>query len=414
MIMLRSVIRSFAPLAALPLVIPIVSCPPLAAGQDIACALGAPADGMDPDGGEPDSALADLRGLATGAGVKVAVIDTGIARHPQLDQLSGGADFVAPEAPEPFRDCDAHGTAVAGIIAGNDRGLAPDAEVLSIRQSSAHYRSPSARQQPGDEAPPGAGDLESLTRAIHNALDEKAQIINISVVSCVEPAVAPRVDTRGIKEALRRAEQDKAVVVAAAGNMSHECPAGSTVYPAHFPTVLTVGARSDSHTVADYSLPVPDGATLLTAPGTVELALAPGVPGWATGKAGERGTVEPFTGTSFAAPVVSGTAALLRQRYPHASARQIREIIIASAEPRGGSVDPFRTVTHIAREHSESPGPFHAAPVDAVQSATPARSAFTIAFVLVAAVVAAAAGVLRRALADVRGRRGTGVTPRRR
>lgn len=399
--MSRALFRLSTPLAALPVCLPVLCCPTTADAQDRACAVGAPA-GDATTGPDADAAdkVADLRGLATGAGVKVAVIDTGVARHPQLNQLAGGADFVEPDAPEPLKDCDAHGTAVAGIIAGTDAGIAPDADVLSIRQSSAHYRSASSSQnvKAENEAAPGAGDLETLTRAIHNALDEKAGIINISVVSCVEPELAPRVDTQGIEEALRRAEREGAVVVAAAGNVSHECPAGSTVYPAHFPTVLTVGARADSHTVADYSLPVPDGTTLLTAPGTIQRALAPGVPGWSTGKAGDRGVVEPFTGTSFAAPVVSGTAALLRQRYPNATPAQIRGMITGSAEPRGGAVDPVRAVTYLEQEDSPHPEPLRVVPVQTAASAAPARSGFAVICAVLAAVVVVIAGSLRQTL----------------
>lgn len=395
-------------LASLPILIPalvttflpLLCLPSAAHAQDVACAVGASAGDADPEP-ENTAEAAELRGLATGAGVKVAVIDTGVTRHPQLDQLVGGADFVTPDEPEPFKDCDAHGTVVAGIIAGTDAGIAPDAEIMSIRQSSGHYRSSPSMTQGGEETP-GAGDLETLTRSIHNALDEKAGIINISVVSCVEPALAARVDTRGIEGALQRAERDGAVVVAAAGNVSHECPAGSTVYPAHFATVLTVGARADSHTIADYSLPVPEGKDLVTAPGTVGRALAPGTPGWSAGKAGERGVVEPFTGTSFAAPVVSGTAALLRQRYPHASPAQIRGMIVASAEPHGGAVDPLRAVTYLERELSASPDPLRVVPVETVASAAPARGGFAVACVVLAAVIAFAAGALHSASRNVR------------
>lgn len=395
---MRAFFRLSTSLAALPFLLPALTCPHLASAQDVACAVGAPAgDTDDPETGDSssaDEARTALHRLATGAGVKVAVIDTGVAGHPQIRQLSGGADFVTPETPEPFKDCDAHGTVVAGIIAGSGAGIAPDAEILSIRQSSAHYRSPAPRGE--DAPPPAAGDLETLTRAIHNALDEKAKVINISVVSCVEPSLAPRVDTRALKEALGRAERDGAVVVAAAGNLSNECPAGSTVFPAHFPTVLAVGARADSHTIADYSLPVPDGTTLLTAPGTVERATAPGVRGWSIGKAGDRGAVEPFAGTSFAAPVVSGTVALLRQRYPHASPAQLRGMITASAEPHGGAVDPLRAVSFVDDNAAPDTAPLQVSPVETVESAAPGRSSFTVVSIVLAAALAVAVGALRR------------------
>lgn len=401
---MRAFSRLSTSLATLPFLLPALTCPHLAAAQDITCAVGAPAgETDDPHKNEAAEARSQLHRLATGAGVKVAVIDTGVAGHPQLNQLSGGADFVTPDTPEPFKDCDAHGTVVAGIIAGTDAGIAPDAEILSIRQSSAHYRSPAPR---GEDAPTAAtmGDLETLTRAIHNALDENAKVINISVVSCVEPELAPRVDTRGLKDALGRAEHSGAVVVAAAGNLSRECPAGSTVFPAHFPTVLAVGARADSHTIADYSLPVPEGATLLTAPGTVEHASAPGVRGWSVGKAGERDEIEPFAGTSFAAPVVSGTVALLRQRHPHATPAQLRDMITASAEPRGGAVDPLRTVSFVEREQSADTAPLRARPIETIDSAAPHRSSFTVASVVLVAALAVAVGAFRRILLQSRTR----------
>ena len=78
---------------------------------------------------------ARLHSFATGEGVKVAVIDTGVATHDQLRHLSGGADLIAPEEPEPHRDCDLHGTVVAGIIAGHDIGIAPRAEIYAVRQT---------------------------------------------------------------------------------------------------------------------------------------------------------------------------------------------------------------------------------------------------------------------------------------
>lgn len=380
-------------IALLPTIaLPAVVLPPAALAQDLECAVGAPSVETDETAPVLSPAQEDMRRLATGAGVKVAVIDTGVSLHPQLKNVSAGADFITPGAPEPFTDCDVHGTVVAGIIAGEETGLAPEAEILSIRQSSAHYRTPVA--QADEELPPGAGNLETLTHAIHNALDERAGIINISVVSCVEPALAQRVDTKGLEEALGRAEHEGAVVIAAAGNASHDCPAGSTVYPAHFPTVLTVGARSDAHTVADYSLPVPDGATLLTAPGDVPFALAPGNAGWSTGVAGDRGAVEPFAGTSFAAPVVSGTAALLKQRYPDARPAQIRGIITASSEPHGGAVDPLRALSYVEHARNTDFDPLRIAPVEKVQSAAPVRGRIiaismlllTVAAVLVAAV----------------------------
>ena len=193
--------------------------PAPAKAQDVACAVPAL---VDKPAASP--ATENLREFATGAGVRVAVIDTGVAPHPEIAHLRGGRDFVAADA---LHDCDNHGTAVAGVIAGRSLGLAPDAEIISVRQTSAHYRDVDA------------GNLQTLTDAIHNALDEGASVLNISVVSCLEPGFAARIDTSGITGALHRAEAQGAVVVAAAGNAGPDCEPGFEVFPARFPTAVS-------------------------------------------------------------------------------------------------------------------------------------------------------------------------------
>lgn len=284
-----------------------------------------------------------LHAHATGAGVRVAVIDTGIARHAELPRLEAGADLVAPDEPNPLFDCDLHGTAVAGIIGSQATGIAPGATLISIRQSSSHYRT----SEDGD-APVGTGSLRSLVDAINIALDKDADVINISLVSCLPPEAALRLDPGPLDEALRRAESQGTLIVAASGNTSTGCQAGHVVFPAHSPTVLAVEALDHSHATADYSIPVPPEATIppLSAPGSVPLVLNPSGHGWI--KAAERAGQEVgFQGTSFAAPVVSGTAALLKERYPGSNAGELRDIITAAADPSLGAVDPLSTLTHV-------------------------------------------------------------------
>lgn len=321
--------RALLPLALLAL--PVVAAP--ASAQDVACAVPAavPAPAATPQ------ELHELRRFATGDGVRVAVIDTGVAPHPELRRMHPGADYVADDA---LADCDSHGTVVAGIIAGSTLGIAPDAEIVSVRQTSAHYR--------GAEGDSVAGDLQTLTGAINNALDEGARVLNLSVVSCVEPGLAARIDTRGLEAALARAERDGAVVVAAAGNTGADCEPGFTVIPANYPSVLAVAAREDTHTIAGYSMPAD-----LSAPGHVPLALASAGGGWADGTLTRDGS-RPYAGTSFAAPVVSGAAALLMQRYPGIAPARVRELIHAAAEHGGGSVDPRDVISQL---HPGQPEP---------------------------------------------------------
>lgn len=321
---------------------------PQAVGRepDIACAVPVPGVLGEAGTGRVSGAGLDrVHRIATGAGVRVAVVDTGIADHPQFHGLVEGGDLVSPAAPDPLRDCDGHGTVVAGVIAARDGGIAPDATLISIRQTSAHYRV----DIDGDTT---AGTLAGLSEAIHLALDAEADVINISVVSCIRADLAATLDTTELDDALTRAEHHNTVIVAAAGNIGHDCHPGAVVHPAHAPTVLAVSAihPADPHGLADYAMPAAaDGP--LAAPGVVSAGVSPAGHGWAAGLAGHAaGEVIAFEGTSFAAPVVAGTVALLRQRYPDETAAQLRERVSGAAEPGHGVVDPHAALTHLAAD----------------------------------------------------------------
>ncbi|MGV0389903.1 S8 family serine peptidase [Corynebacterium phoceense] len=364
--------------------------PALAQEPATACMVPVPGEGSPAPTAQQADYRARLHALATGRGVRVAVIDTGVARHDQLARLESGPDLVAPDSPDPHLDCDMHGTVVAGVIAARDTGIAPSATIFSIRQSSAHYRS-DAR----DAEARGAGDLESLARAITAAVDADADVINVSVVSCVAPAIAAKLNTRPLDDALRLAEDSGALIVAAAGNTGGSgsgCSPGDVVYPAHGPTVLSVAAVEEPRDHADYSLP-----GRLAAPGTVPLGLSP-TGGWARGDAASplalaADEVQPLTGTSFAAPVIAGTAALLRERFPDATPAQLRERLHATAHPGSGFVDPLAAVSATTFSQSRVVRPaFVAHP--AQRDAEPARRlawlAGSLAFLALAIACAAA------------------------
>lgn len=158
-----------------------------------------------------------------GAGVKVAVVDTGVNRSVRLPNLRGEGDYV--DGGDGLTDCDTHGTVIASIIgaapAEGDAlvGVAPDAELLSIRQSSGMYvpANPGGGDVDQDRR---AGTVSTLARAIVHAANAGARVINLSVVACI-PTLKP-VDQTTLGAAVRYAARDKdAVLIAAAGNTAN-------------------------------------------------------------------------------------------------------------------------------------------------------------------------------------------------
>lgn len=278
--------------------------------------------------------LAAVWPLSRGAGQTVAVIDTGVARHRLLPHLVPGGDFVS--ASDGTRDCDGHGTAVAGIIgaapADEFSGVAPDAAILAIRQSSNKFRLRS------DTSTTGLGDVDTLARAIRSAADAGATVINVSSVAC-QPAAEPP-DDRALGAALAYAvDVRNAVVVTAAGNVGGSCTAQnpfgtaghsgvpdwdviqSVASPAWYDDyVLTVGSVGTSGAPSDFSLAGP--WLDVAAPGERVVTLGLGSDGL-TDSRGDGADRRPLAGTSYAAPVVSGVVALVRSRLPQLTARQV-------------------------------------------------------------------------------------------
>jgi len=290
----------------------------------------------------------ELSRFATGRGQKVAVIDTGITPHEYLaGRLEGGGDYVVG-SDNGLRDCDGHGTEVAGIIAADPksadigfRGIAPQARILSIRQSSANYNfeDPVDRSKSVDSA----GNLGTLAKAIRRAADSGATVINMSVDSC-RPTAAGRITEaeRQVQAALRYAVEKRDVVaVASAGNRGeNNCseqngpdPNNPTyiVTPPWFSDhVLSVAAMDRQGNPAEFSIQGP--WVSVAAPGTEITSLDPAVPGGLTNRTiSPEGEPAPIQGTSFAAPYVAGLAALVRERFPDLSAAQVMHRIKSTA-----------------------------------------------------------------------------------
>ncbi len=203
-----------------------------------------------------------------GAGVKIAVLDTGIVANSGLPGLT--RSIAITPFPEDINKTHGHGTAVASLIAGNDPsapGVAPAAELISIRV--------------GGES--GKADSYALAAGILAAIDSGAQIINISMgTSENNPLIA---------EAVAYAQERNVLIVAATGNSE----GADALYPAAYPSVVSVGAVDARGQHLDFS----NYGTYLsvTAPGYAINASWPG------------GRYTRISGTSASAPIVTGAIA---------------------------------------------------------------------------------------------------------
>lgn len=330
-----------------------------------------------------------LAGVADGSGVTVAVVDSGVdAVHPLLAGAVLRGEDLLDRAGTGQRDCVGHGTAVASIIAGTPLdgivvGLAPGARVLPFRVSE---------QEIVDGRPSGnPGTAAGVAKAIHDATDRSAQVINLSLVLPDHPAVRASVEY---------ALAHDVVVVAAVGNAHRDGGLDPVPYPAGYPGVLGVGA------VDEYGSRVPSSQV-----GPYVDLVAPGSA--VTGAARGRGLAH-FDGTSFAVPFVSATAALIRQYHPDLSATAIAARILATTDPApGGSysesygygiLNPYRAVTDqlgpaLALVTNPPPRPLHSVDVQASTAGLGTAAMLALASLLLAGLVGLAATVLPRGAA---------------
>lgn len=245
-----------------------------------------------------------------GAGVRVAVIDTGVdSSHPDLaGKVIAGADFSgfgSADGQTPVGESSFHGTMVASLIAGQGDeaggviGVAPEADLLS------------ASVGVGVE---GANTDQQIADAVRWAVDEGAQVINISL---------SRNSDRWPKswdDAFLYAFQNDVVIVAASGNSNDGSP-GLTA-PATMPGVLAIaGVDKNGLSAAGSSA---DGVSVaLAAPAINLLGSYPG------------GEVRRWSGSSAAAPLMSGLVALIRSIYPDLNANSVIDRLLATATDAG-------------------------------------------------------------------------------
>ena len=269
--------------------------------------------------------------ISDGTGVSVAVIDSGVdARHPQLTgSVRAGTDLIDPGR-DGRLDCVGHGTAIASIIAARPvpgsglRGLAPGADIVPIRASE---------RVAVDGVISGDGTIADVVSGVRAAVAHDVGVINLSLSTT-------RDDSR-LRQAIRAAIEADIVVVAAVGNQHDR--GDPTPYPAAYPGVVGVGAiGSDGLRVASSQV----GRYVdIVAPGDDVIAAAAG-----------RGHGS-YQGTSYAAPFVSATAALIRARWPGLDQAAVVRRLLATADPAAGPrpsaayghgvLNPMRALTEI-------------------------------------------------------------------
>ncbi|HHB89988.1 MAG TPA: hypothetical protein ENK60_01615 [Anaerolineae bacterium] len=269
-----------------------------------------------------------------GAGVRVAVLDTGCdMAHPDVkDRVRKSKDFSGKGSAQ---DGNGHGTHVASIIAGSGaasqgkyRGVAPQAELYIAKVLD-------------DQ---GRGRMSDVMAGLDWAVEEGAQVVNLSLGSDMNCD-----GTDALSEACDAAAGRGVVVVVAAGNSG---PMPRTVgSPGCAREVITIGASTDDDKVASFSSrgPTSDGRVKpdVVLPGVNIIAAR------AKGTSLGSGQIDEFytslSGTSMATPHASGVVALLLAANPSLTPRQIKEVLKSTAVDLGenmnsqgaGRVDAF-------------------------------------------------------------------------
>lgn len=232
----------------------------------------------------------------TGKGVKVAVIDSGIQAHRDL-QIAGGVSTV--DGITSYSDDNGHGTHVAGIIAAKNNsygtvGVAPDVQLYAVKALPAS----------------GSGNLNDVLEGVQWAIQNDMDIINLSLGS--------ESNVTALKIMLEEADDQGILTVAAAGNDGGTKPVN---YPAQYASTIAVSAVDSTMQLASFSNYGP----------AVDIA-APGVEILSTYLNGNHAW---SSGTSQATPHVTGILALLKQQYPNMTDEQLTEELYKRVEDLG-------------------------------------------------------------------------------
>ncbi|WP_138753434.1 S8 family peptidase [Paenibacillus sinopodophylli] len=212
--------------------------------------------------------------MTRGKSINVAVLDTGIANHPDL-RISGGVNTIDGGS---FADDNGHGTHVAGIIAaigknGNVIGTAPEVNLYAVKALN------------GD----GEGYVSDIIEGIYWCIDNHMNVINMSF------GVLGSDSSATLHQAIKKAVKRGIVIVASAGNSGNS--AGQIDEPASFTETIAVAASTKANKIASFSSR--GKGISITAPGENILST------WL------NGSYKKLSGTSMASPHVAGGAALL-------------------------------------------------------------------------------------------------------
>ena len=235
----------------------------------------------------------------TGSGVKIAIIDTGISRkHPDLT-VSGGINLLGTSSSKKWNDDNGHGTHVAGIIAAHNNsigviGVAPDAELYAVKVLDQY----------------GGGRISDVIEGIEWAVQNDMDIISMSFGTTEY--------SQALNDSSASAYNAGILLVASAGNNGDgNLSTNDVMYPAKLESVIAISAIDQNNIAVSWSA---DGSE-------VELA-APGVGIYSTWL---DGGYHSMSGTSMAAPFVSGVAALMMQDNVVASPDEVRAAMAYNA-----------------------------------------------------------------------------------
>lgn len=279
------------------------------------------APGLEADSAARNLGLEELwdRGL-TGKGVAIAVIDTGVAPHPDYNgRISSFVDLVN-NRPDPYDD-RGHGSHVAGICVGNGAGsqgkfvgAAPEASLVAIKVFD-HL---------------GNTNSSLIIKALQYAVENKDRLgIRVVNISIGAPAQMSAQDDP-VVQAVEAATRAGLLVVCASGNRG---PWPETIdTPGIAPSALTVGASNDMKTpeLSDDRVSRFSGSGPTPKDGFMKPDLV--APGENITSCGTHGDYVVLSGTSMASPLVSGIAALLYQGHPDVAPTRMKANLKGTAQ----------------------------------------------------------------------------------